>query len=193
LFADDLRTEPVGGSLQRPDIVDGEEGVIVLAEADSAPGQFPLDERVAVEPIGRLEWEEGGHPHDDGPQDFIPNVEVEMGEAAGLGRQNAMVGILRGKLGNADAEGPALLHALEDKVDAIGVLLFHAMQRRQNVVLLANAFPSPFDRNFVVSGVGIHPTPVVVGALAEDFFAHHRDAQNLPEEINHLFRPGQTV
>jgi hypothetical protein len=44
LFADDLRTEPVGGRLQRRNIIGGEEGVIVLAEADSAFGQFPLDE-----------------------------------------------------------------------------------------------------------------------------------------------------
>ena len=52
-------------------------------------------------------------------------------------------------------------------------------------------FLGPLDRDFVVAGVGLHPVPVVVGALAEDFFAHHRDSQDLPEEINHLLGPGQ--
>jgi hypothetical protein len=45
----------------------------------------------------------------------------------------------------------------------------------------------------VVAGVRLDPVPVVVGALAEDFFAHYRDAQDMPEEINHLLGPGQTA
>ena len=45
----------------------------------------------------------------------------------------------------------------------------------------------------MVAGEGLDPVPVVVGALAEDFLAHHRDAQDLPEEIDHLLGPGQTA
>lgn len=42
-------------------------------------------------------------------------------------------------------------------------------------------------------GIGLDPVPVITGALAEHFFAHHREAQNLTDEINHLLRPGQTA
>ena len=45
----------------------------------------------------------------------------------------------------------------------------------------------------MVAGVRLDPVPVVVSTLAEDFFAHHGDAQDLPEEIDHLLGPGQTA
>jgi hypothetical protein len=45
----------------------------------------------------------------------------------------------------------------------------------------------------VVAGVGLHPVAVITGALAEHFFAHHREAQNLTDEINHLFGSRQTA
>ena len=115
-----------------------------------------------------------------------------MGEAASLVRQDAMVGIFRREFGHADAEGAALLHALEDEVDAVGALL-HTAQRGQNVVLFAGSFFGPLHRDLVVAGIRLDPVPVVVGALAEDLFAHHRDAQDLPEEVDHLLGPGQTA
>ena len=76
------RTEPVGGGLQRRHIVHGEEGVVVLAEADVVPLQFLLHEGVAVEPVGGVEGKERRHAHDDRPQDLIADVEVVVGEAA---------------------------------------------------------------------------------------------------------------
>ena len=45
----------------------------------------------------------------------------------------------------------------------------------------------------MVAGVGLDLIPVVVGALAENLFAHHRDAKDLPKEVDHLLGPGQTV
>ena len=39
-FADDVRTELVGGGLQRRDIVNGEKGIVGLAEADLRPLQL---------------------------------------------------------------------------------------------------------------------------------------------------------
>ncbi len=45
----------------------------------------------------------------------------------------------------------------------------------------------------MIAGVRFHPVPVFVGALAEHFLAHHRNAQHLTEEINHLFGPGQSA
>ena len=46
--------------------------------------QFLLDEGVAVEPVGGMEGKEAGDAHDDRPQDFVPDVEVVVGEAAPL-------------------------------------------------------------------------------------------------------------
>ncbi len=145
MFADDLRAEPVGGGLQSGHVVHGQEGVVVLAEADLVSVQFLLDEGVAVEPVGGMEGKEGGHAHDDRPQHLVPDVEVVMGETAALMRQDAVVGVLRREFGDADAEGAALFHALEDEVDAIGILPLHAAQRGQDVIFFAHAFFRPFD------------------------------------------------
>src|ERR1700683_5005540 len=87
-----------------------------------------------------MKGEETGHAQNDVTQDRIPDIEVVMGEAAPLVSQDAMVGILRGELGHADAEGAALLHTLEDEVDTVGILLFHAAQRWQDVLLFAGSF-----------------------------------------------------
>ena len=45
----------------------------------------------------------------------------------------------------------------------------------------------------MVAGEGLDPAPVIVGALAQDFFADHRNTQDLPEKVDHLFRAGQTA
>ena len=162
-----------------------------LRKPTLAARQFPLHEGVAVEIIGGVEGKERRHAHDDRPQYLVANVEVEMGETAALMRQYAMVGVLCRELRHADAKRPALFHAPEDEVDAVGVLLFHPAQRGQDVIFFAHAFFRPFDRDRVIAGVRFHPVPVFVGALAEHFLAHHRNAQNLAEEVDHLFGPRQ--
>lgn len=63
----------------------------------------------------------------------------------------------------------------------------------QNVVLFSGSLFGPFQRDFVVAGKDLAPIPVIVGALGEEFFAHHRDAQDLPEEVDHLLRSGQAA
>jgi hypothetical protein len=49
LLLNDLWAKPVGGSLQRRDVVDGQKCVIVLAECDLGSLEFLFDEGVAVE------------------------------------------------------------------------------------------------------------------------------------------------
>ena len=95
MLADDVRAEPVGSSLQGRDVVHGQKGVVVLAKADLIPIQFLLDEGVTIEIVGGVEGEERGYADDDGPEDLIAEVEVVMGEAACLVRQNPVIGILR--------------------------------------------------------------------------------------------------
>jgi hypothetical protein len=58
LFADGRRAQPIGGGLQGGDIIHGEEGVVVLVESDPFAVQFLFEERVSVEPVGRMEGKE---------------------------------------------------------------------------------------------------------------------------------------
>ena len=119
-LANDLRTEPVGGGLEFGGIIDGQEGIIVLAETDLGAPQFLFDEGMAVEIVGGLERKKRGDPHDDGAEDLIADVKIVVREATPLMRQDAMVRVLGGILGHADAEGGPLFHAFEDEVDAVG-------------------------------------------------------------------------
>src|SRR6266550_4359211 len=125
LLADDLRAEFVGGGLQRGDVVDGEEGVVGLAEADLRALQLLLDEAVPVEVVGGLERKERGDPHHHRAQGFVAEVEVVVREAAALAGEDAVIWILGGVFGDADAKARPLLHALEDEVDAVGVVPGH--------------------------------------------------------------------
>jgi len=45
----------------------------------------------------------------------------------------------------------------------------------------------------VVPGIGFHPVLVIIGALAENFLAHHRNAEDLADKVNHLLRSGEPV
>src|SRR6516164_9048296 len=98
-FADNRRTELVGGGLQRRDVVDSKKGIVGLAEADLPPLQFLLDETVTIEVIAGLEWEERGDPHHDWTEDLIADVKIIMREAAALVRQDPVIGILVGYFG----------------------------------------------------------------------------------------------
>ena len=60
------------------------------------------------------------------------------------------------------------------------------MQLGGYVLFFAHSLFRPLDGDVMVAGVGLDPVPVIAGALAEHFFAHHREAQNLTDEIHHL-------
>src|SRR6201997_239121 len=99
---------------QRRHVVDGEEGIVGLAEADLRPLELLLDKAVAVEVVGGLEREERGHPHHHRAQGFVAEVEVVVCEAAALAGEDPVIWILGGVFGGADAKARPLLHALED-------------------------------------------------------------------------------
>jgi len=177
--------------LQRRDVVDGKEGIVVLGEAYVGPDELALDEAVAVEVVSGLERQERGHPHHHRAEHLVADVEVVVGEAAALMREDAVIWVLAGIFRRADAERRSLLHALEDEVNPVGVVLHHAAQPGPHMVFLAHALLGPFDRRVVIAGEGLHPVPVVGGALAQDLLAHHRDADHLAEEVRHLLGPRQ--
>lgn len=67
------------------------------------------------------------------------------------------------------------------------------MQAGGHVIFFAHSLFRPLNREVMVAGVGFHPVPIIPGALAEHFFVHHREAQNLTDEIHHLLGSRQTA
>ncbi len=151
-LADHLSGKAVGGALEGGGVVNGEEGIVVLSEADLGPVHFLFDEGVAVEIVGGLEREECRHAHHHRPQRFVPQVEIVVHETAALLGQDAVVGIIGGELGLGAAEAGSLLHGLEDEVDAVLARPLHAAQPGAHVLFLANSLLRPFHRRFVIAG-----------------------------------------
>src|SRR5271165_1114751 len=184
-FADDLRAQPIGGGLQRGNVIDREKGVVDLAEADLGSVQLLLDEAVAIEVIRGLERQERGDPHDHRAEGFVADVEVVVGEATALTRQDAIIGVLGGVFWYGDAKGRPLLHALEDVIDTVVLRPRHAALPRLDMVFLAHALFGPFDRDAMIACEGFHPVLVVSSALAQDLLADHGNANDLMEEVHH--------
>ena len=131
--------------------------------------------------------------HDDRPQNFVPNIEVVMREAAPLMSEDAVIRILRRILRHADPEGPPLFHALEDEIDPVSLLIDQAAQTRQDVILLAHALFRPFDGNLMIAGKSLDPVLIISGPLTQYFLADHRDREHVPEEVDHLLRSRQSA
>jgi hypothetical protein len=145
-----------------------------------------LDVVVAVEVIGCLKGKECRHTHHHGAEDFVADVEVVVREAALLVGQDAVIGILGRELGDAHPKARSLLHALEDEVDAVGILPQHFPQPGLHIVLLAHAFLGPLNGDVVIAGKGLDPILVVGGPLAQDLFADDRDTDHSAEEVHDL-------
>ena len=43
----------------------------------------------------------------------------------------------------------------------------------------------------MIAGEGFHPAPIVIGAPAEHFLGHSRNPDDLMDEVDDLFGPGQ--
>jgi hypothetical protein len=70
---------------------------------------------------------------------------------------------LGGIFGDADAKAWPLLHALEDEVDAVGIVPGHAALPGQDMVFLAHALLGPLDRQAMIAGEGFYPVLVIIG------------------------------
>ncbi len=190
-LADDLRAQPIGGGLQRGHVIHREKGIVGLAEADPRSVELLLDEAVTIEVIRGLERQERGDPHHHRAEGFVTDVEIVVGEAAALTRQDAIIDVLGGVLWHGDTKGRPLLHALEDVIDAVAIRPHHATLPRQDMVFLAHALFCPFDREAMIACEGFHPVLVVGGALAQDLPADHGNASDLMEEVHHPLGPRQ--
>ena len=148
---------------------------------------------MAVEIIAGLERKERAHPHDHRAENLITNVEIVVGEPAALRGEDPVIGILGGIFRHGDAKARALLHALENEINAVGVLPRHAALPGQDMIFLAHALFGPLDRQPVIAGEGFHPGLVVAGALAEDLLADRRHADHVAEKVHHLLGPRQVA
>ena len=86
-----------------------------------------------------------------------------------------------------------MFHALEDEVNAVGVLLHHPSQMRLYVILFAHALLSPFDGQFVIGGVCLHPAPVNFRALRQNRLLDDWHTEDIPEKVHHLLGARQTT
>ena len=164
-FANDIGAELIGGRLEGGDIVNRHKGIVILAEADLGVSELMLDEVVAVEVVGGSEREERSHTHHDWAEHFVVDVEIVVGEPTPLVGEDAVVGVLGGIFRHGDAEARADLHALENEVHAVGVLLEHSAEPGQDIVFFAHALLGPADRGSMVAGEGFHPALVTSGPL----------------------------
>jgi len=78
---------------------------------------------------------------------------------------------------------------LEDEIDSVSVVLHHAAQMREHIVLLAHTLFGPFHGQLVIAGIRFHPVPVHFGASAQDGLIDHRNAGDIAEKVDHLLGP----
>src|SRR6202022_1538712 len=127
----------------------------------------------------------GGDPHHHRAEGFVTDVEIVVGEAAALAGKDAIIGILSGVFRHGDAKSRPLLHAFENEVDAVGTGPHHATLPRQDMIFLAHALFAPFDRDPMIARESFPPVLVVGRALAQDFLADNRNADDQMEEVYH--------
>ena len=161
----------------------------VFAEADLRALQLLFDEAVAVEVIAGPKRKERAHPHDHRAEHLVADVEIVVGEAAALGSEDPVIGVLAGVLWYSDAKGGTLLHTLEDKIDAVGVLSRHAALPGQDMIFLAHPLLGPLDRQPMVAGEGFHPLLVFVGPLGQSLLGDGINAMHVAEEMDDVLRP----
>jgi hypothetical protein len=78
-----------------------------------------------------------------GPRTLVADVEIVVGEPAALRGENPVIGVLAGVFRHGDAKAGTLLHALEDEIDAVGVLPRHAALPGQNMIFLVSRHVLP--------------------------------------------------
>jgi len=103
------------------------------------------------------------------------------------------MGVLGGIFRHGDAKAGALLHALEDEIDAVGALLRQTALPGQDMVFLAHSLLRPLNRQPMIAGEGFHPGLVVGSALAEDLLVDRGHADDVAEEVHHLLGPRQAA
>src|SRR6266851_1836175 len=98
-----------------------------------------------------------------------------MSIARTLAAEDAIVCIADGIFGCRRTEVGAHLHALEDEIDAEAVAPLHLLQAGTHVIFLAHALLGPLDWNVVITGKGLDPVMVLVGALPQHFLGDGAD------------------
>src|SRR6266446_4364464 len=179
----------VGGGLQSPDIADLQEGVVLLAMADGLPAELPLDEVVPVEIGRRRKGQEGAEAQDHGAGHLVEDVEVVVSEASAMAAHHRVVRIGGRVAQMGDAISRALLHALEDVVNAKLAPALPAPQRGLHEILLADIRRRPLHRDELMPRVSFHPVLILPRALQEDLGGDLRHTADFAKEEDDVLLP----
>jgi len=179
---EDFGVQPVGRFLQGGGIGHRDKAIVVFDKRDFLAEQFPLDEVMAVEIGGDPEGQEGADAQDHGAGHFIQDVKIIMGETAAMLAHKLEVRILGGVFGWKDSERPALLHALEDVVNAEAILAGPALLPGPNQVLLALTLLRPLQGQVVIAGISGYPSLISAGSLHQNLLGDFRLVADLAEK-----------
>src|SRR5262245_6407137 len=178
--------QTVSSRLEFGRLGDRDKAVIIFDELNALADELSFNEIVAVEISGDREGEKRAHPEHHGASHRVEDVEVIMRVAAALFAHDLVVGIGGGELRRQNAKSPTLLAALDDVVNAELALVEAAMLARGDQVLLAHVLLGPDARQFMVEGKMLHPTLIILTALAQQLLGELGMTANVPEEIDDL-------
>src|SRR4051812_29786359 len=84
-------------------------------------------------------------------------------------------------------KGQGLFYAFYGELHSIHILLLPTAELGQNKVFFTKTLLRPFHLDLMIAGKHLHPGLIIVGALAEHLFAHHRDTVHLTDKMKRLF------
>ena len=180
----DFSVKLIGGLLEGVWIGHANEPIVVLGKGNVLTRELAVDEVVPVEIGGDLEGEKRSHPQNHRAEHLIEDVEVIMGVATFVFAQELEIRIGGGNFGGKATEGPALLHALEDVIDAELFSSDHAKLPGTNQILFADSRIGPDQRQLMVAGELLDPGLVVACPLQENLLGDFGLFADFPEKIN---------
>jgi len=146
---------------------------------------------MTVEIVSGLEEQEGPDAEDQGTEDLVPDVEIEVGKSRPSVSEDAVIRVPGGVLGPRGTEGAPLLQAAEDEVHPEALTTLHPGVIRADVVLLVDAFLRPLDGNVVVAGKGLDPLLVFVGPFGQGLLGDGVDPMHIAEEMHDVLGTAQ--
>jgi len=188
---DCFTAELVSGFLQKLWIANANKAIIRFGERNILTAQLLFDEVVAVEIGGDLEGQERTHAQDHWASHFVQNVKVLVRVAALVFAQELEVWVRRREFGSDGPKRPALLHALENVIDAEALLSDHALLAGADQILFADPFVRPNQRHLVIGSVMQDPGLILAGSFGQDFLGNFRLFADFPEKIGHIVFAGQ--
>jgi hypothetical protein len=104
---------------------------------------------------------------------------------------DAVVRIVGGKPGHFRTERAAHFHAGEDAVNTVLIPPLHALQMRQDALLLAHTLFCFQYGDFVITGVSLHPPSILGSSLRQNLRGDRILTMHVAEKMHDVFGTGQ--